>query len=132
VTRVPAESLIPPWLMSERSTLSYRILRAKIRFIFQAIVTGSTRPNLVEPAQQELAKAQNRFDDAEHGLRSVLSLGVELLVYYLRAWPSGASWLRAQSGSSVRAVPRQGARPGTGDAECGLCQATSETGPFAT
>jgi hypothetical protein len=34
--------------------------------------------DLVVPAQQELAKAENRFDDAEHGLRDVLALGVQL------------------------------------------------------
>src|ERR1700757_3168132 len=37
--------------------------------------------DLVEPAQQELAKAQNRFDDAEHRLRRVFSPGVELLAF---------------------------------------------------
>ena len=36
-------------------------------------------PDLVEPAQQELAKAENRLDDAEHRLRDVFALSVELL-----------------------------------------------------
>ena len=38
-------------------------------------------PDPVEPAQQELAKAENRFDDTEHGFRSVLASSVELLAF---------------------------------------------------
>src|SRR5271169_313122 len=37
--------------------------------------------DLVEPAQQELPKAQNRLDDAEHRLWGVLALAVELLAF---------------------------------------------------
>src|SRR5271155_6234299 len=37
--------------------------------------------NLVEPAQQELSKAQNRFDDAEHRFWGVLALAVEFFAF---------------------------------------------------
>src|SRR5277367_3421370 len=37
--------------------------------------------NLVEPAQQELSKAQNRFDDAEDRLRGVLAPAVEFFAF---------------------------------------------------
>src|SRR3954453_3104227 len=35
-------------------------------------------PDLIEPAQQELAESQHGFDNAEHRFRNVLALGVEL------------------------------------------------------
>src|SRR5208283_966593 len=37
--------------------------------------------DLVEPAQQELPKAQNRLDDAEHRLWGVLALAVEFFAF---------------------------------------------------
>jgi hypothetical protein len=51
-----------------------------------------------------LSKAQNRLDDAEHRFQGVLAPTIELLTF----GPSGASWLRVASGSSVPPVSRQG------------------------
>ena len=62
--------------------------------------------DLVEPAQQELAKAENRFDDPEHRLRGVLSPGVELLAFGRgQAVRHGVDWGRV-SGAGGAAAKR--------------------------
>src|SRR5271169_2049999 len=55
--------------------------------------------NLVEPAQQELSKAQNRFDDAEDRLRGMPAPAVEFFAF---GYGPTTSTARSKMSSSFR------------------------------
>src|SRR5258705_5060510 len=70
--------------------------------------------HLVEPAQQELAESEDRFDDAEHWFPG--SVYAENRASCLLAFSADAPWPRPALGCSARAVDRRSARPEVGDA----------------
>src|SRR5260370_2894515 len=84
--------------------------------------------HLVEPAQQELAESEDRFDDAEHWFPG--SVYAENRASCLLAFSADAPWPRPALGFSARAVDRPSARPEVDDAAFGPWRSPARSLPL--
>src|SRR6266404_5464677 len=84
--------------------------------------------HLVEPAQQELAESEDRFDDAEHWFRDLFTQRIELPAFL--AFSADAPWPRPALGFSARAVDRRSARPEVDDAAVGPWRSAARSLPL--
>src|SRR5260370_19840461 len=84
--------------------------------------------HLVEPAQQELAESEDRFDDAEHWFPG--SVYAENRASCLLAFSADAPWPRPALGFSARAVDRRSAWPEVDDAAVGPWRSAARSLPL--